>query len=120
MNSKHEWPSIKLLVIVGILLGVGTAISVFWQPTNSSARADRLYLDSWFVTSNGIAPTISSDRDPSDGAEQAIRVLEKALEISAANLLYEQALVWRYPAGELPDLLEKHRLGTRHEFSRLA
>ncbi|MCL6630849.1 MAG: hypothetical protein K6U00_14745, partial [Armatimonadetes bacterium] len=71
MNSKHEWPSIKLLVIVGILLAVGTAISVFWQPTNPRARAERLYLDSWFVTSNGIAPIISSDRDPSDGAEQA-------------------------------------------------
>ena len=111
MNSKHEWPSIKLSVIVGILLAAGAAVSVFWQPMNPRARAEKLYLDSWFVTSNGIAPIISSDRDPSDGAEQAIRMLEKALEIWPGNSLYEQALVWRYPADDLPDLLEKRRLG---------
>lgn len=105
---KRTWPSRRLQLIVIAVLIIGAALRVFWQPLTPKGKAEKLYMDSCFVGSpNYLEP--DSEGDP----EAAIALLERALKLSPANSLYEQALVWQYDPEKLPDLLKKRHLGPK-------
>lgn len=114
MTGTRTWPSRRLQLTIIAVLALGAALRVFWQPLNKEARAEKLYLDSWFVGGWNI---FQMDKHP-ESSEAAVRRLEAALRLSPGNSLYEQALVWQYPCRQLPRLLEERRLGV--EARRLA
>lgn len=110
MTRIRTWPSRRLQFAIIAVLVLGVMISVFWPPLSREDRAEKLYLDSWFV-----GAMASYGREKQDAA---VAKLEAGLRLSPGNSLYEQALVWQYPRGKLPELLAKRQLGP--EASRLA
>jgi len=107
VTGTRTWPSRRLQLTIIVVLVVGAALRVFWQPLNKEARAEKLYLDSWFVGGWNIFQTGKFPKS----SEAAVRRLEAALRLSPGNSLYEQALVWQYPCRQLPRLLEERKLG---------
>ncbi len=114
MTRMFTWPSRRVQLAVIAVLVLGAIISVFWQPLTREGRAEKLYLDSWFV---GGMESIVSGTQATHG-KAAVAKLEAALRLSPGNSLYEQALVWQYPRKKLPELLKKRQLSP--EASRLA
>lgn len=104
----RSWPSRRLQVAVILLLLLGSAAQIFILPANREKRAEQLYRDACFFpwySSLGIPfPTYENFR---------IRKLERALELSPGNSLYEQAMVYKCPVQKLPWLLRTHRLGRK-------
>ncbi|HUV05975.1 MAG TPA: hypothetical protein VMX94_12835 [Armatimonadota bacterium] len=107
MTNARTWPSRRLQLTIMAVLLLGAALRVFWQPLNKEARAEKLYLDSWFGNGWNMFEIGDYPRAP----EAAIGRLEAALRLSPGNSLYEQALVWQYPRQQLPRLLEERKLG---------
>ena len=97
------------------MLAVASAFTVFSPSLTREGRAKKHYLDGWF--SKLVEPWISDDLNiedvKRDNNNAAVWELEAALELSPGNSLYEQALVWKYPAEKLPVLLKGRKLGTK-------
>ncbi|MHB0999522.1 MAG: hypothetical protein ACYC27_09770 [Armatimonadota bacterium] len=102
MNRLQNWPSRRLQIAIIIILAASVAISFYMPVLSREGRANKLYMDSWCVGTFDIFGGISRV----DKAK-SIKKLEKALELSPGNSIYEQALVWQYPREKLPELLNR-------------
>ncbi|MHB0999523.1 MAG: hypothetical protein ACYC27_09775 [Armatimonadota bacterium] len=102
MNKLQNWPSRQLQVAIIIVLAASVAIRVFMPPLSREGKAGKLYIDSWYYGYGLMGGEIT----PKEKAK-TISMLEKALELSPGNTLYEQALVWQYPLEKRAELLER-------------
>jgi hypothetical protein len=79
-------------------------------PLDRQKRAERLYEDAWVT---GISPAAMMAMMDRTGNDSAMRCVEKALELSPGNSIYEQALVWFCPPSSLRAFMEKRDLGSK-------
>ncbi|WP_319586182.1 hypothetical protein [uncultured Desulfobulbus sp.] len=115
ITGSNRWKRVQIglsaLVLLTIFIQAGVPL------LNREKRAEKLYIDSWFEGSSFIlrmVPFVSNGAVYQEEQRKlAITKLEKALELSPGNSLYEQALIWQYPSSELPILLKKSKLGER-------
>lgn len=107
LSGNNRW-SLRRIQIAAVIVITVLFLSRIPIPSFSpQARAERLYLDGWFLGIHHSILGIDSNGD----SKKSYTMFKKALELSPQNFLYEQALAWKCPEEDLKNLIANDNLG---------
>lgn len=112
-TSTGRWTLRRIQFTVFMLVLFIMLVQAVIPLMDREKRAEKLYEDSWFAGYNLTFIPSYDGFDEDKQRKTGIKLLEKALDLSPGNSLYEQALAWRYPAGQIPKLLSERNLGDK-------
>lgn len=105
---KKKWTLRRIQIAAIIVITVLFLARVFIPPMTQQARAEKLYLDGWFLTVR-----VKGGGDRETDKNKSVEMFKQALALSPGNSLYEQALVWKCPEKDLHDLIVNGKLGKK-------
>lgn len=112
-TSASKWTLRRIQFGVFMLVLLIMLIQAVITSMDREKRAEKLYEDSWFAGYNLTFIPFYYGLNEDEQRKTGIKLLQKALDLSPGNSIYEQALAWRYPADQIPKLLSERKLGDK-------
>lgn len=105
---RSRWTLRRFQIAIIAIITILFLARVFIPPISPQARAEKLYLDGWFLHFDMIGRG-NGDQDN----KESIKKLKQALVLSPGNSLYEQALAWLSPPTDMEHLIKTGNLGKK-------